>query len=89
MHKDKANNQSWSGKDFDRHQLLWVKLKMALGIHGKPLSFSILHFELLENVLGKFCLRDKSPLTQLLYLKSKKELQLPHHGHLKPVSHKL
>ena len=58
---------------------------MTFGIHREPLLLTILHFKSLEHVLGIFGLRDESPSTQLLDLKTKEELQLSHHGHLEPI----
>src|SRR5664279_5725390 len=66
-----------------------ITLEMTFGLHGSGLCFCIFHVESLEHVMDIFSLRDKGSSTQLLDLKTKKEPQLSHHGHLKPIGHKL
>jgi hypothetical protein len=50
-------------------------------------GFAILHSKLLKYVLNVFSLADEGVLLELLDLKSKKILQLPHHRHLEFLYH--
>jgi hypothetical protein len=47
----------------------------------------ILHSKLLENILNVLNLTDEGALLELLDLKSKEILQLPHHRHLEFLYH--
>jgi hypothetical protein len=52
---------------------------MPIGSHGSLDGFGILHSKFLEYVLNVLSLADKGALLELLDLKSKEILQLPHH----------
>jgi hypothetical protein len=52
---------------------------MPIGSHGCLDGFAILYSKLLKNVLNVLSLADEGALLELLDLKSKKILQLPHH----------
>jgi hypothetical protein len=52
-------------------------------------GFCLVHAKLFENITIILGLAKKGPIFKLLDLKSKKELQLPDHLHLKPISHDL
>jgi hypothetical protein len=56
---------------------------MPIGSHGCLHGFAILHPKLLKYVLNVLSLADEGALLELLDLKSKEILQLPHHRHLK------
>jgi hypothetical protein len=60
---------------------------MPIGSHGCLDGFAILHPILLKYVLNVLCLTDEGALLELLYLKSKEILQLPHHRHLEFLYH--
>jgi hypothetical protein len=60
---------------------------MPIGSHGCLDGFAILHSKLLKYVLNVFSLADEGALLELLDLKSKKILQLPHHRHLEFLNH--
>jgi hypothetical protein len=49
----------------------------------------LIYAKLLENIICILGLAKKGPIFKLLNLKSKKEFQLPHHRHLKPIDHEL
>jgi hypothetical protein len=52
---------------------------MPIGSHGCLDGFAILHSKLLKYVLNVLCLADECAFLELLDLKSKEILQLPHH----------
>jgi hypothetical protein len=60
---------------------------MPISSHGCLDGFAILHPKLLKNVLNVLCLADEGALLELLDLKSKEILQLPHHRHLEFLNH--
>jgi hypothetical protein len=60
---------------------------MPIGSHGCLDGFGILHSKLLKYVLNVLSLADEGSLLELLDLKSKEILQLPHHRHLKFLYH--
>jgi hypothetical protein len=64
-----------------------VKVEMPICSHRSLNGFVILHSKLLENILNVLCLANEGALLELLDLKSKEILQLPHHGHLKFLYH--
>ena len=82
MHINKAKNQSWSGIPFDRTLYhcrqdlddVWLALSCE--------AFAVLHTELLQAIFEILLMRYEDAIALLLYLKTKEELQLPHHGHL-------
>jgi hypothetical protein len=55
---------------------------MPICSHGCLDGFAILHPKLLKYVLNVLSLADEGAFLELLDLKSKKILQLPHHRHL-------
>jgi hypothetical protein len=60
---------------------------MPICSHGSLDGFDILYSKLLENILNVLSLADEGALLELLDLKSKKILQLPHHRHLEFPCH--
>jgi hypothetical protein len=60
---------------------------MPICSHRSLDGFGILHSKLFENILNVLCLANEGAFLELLNLKSKKILQLPHHGHLKFLYH--
>jgi hypothetical protein len=60
---------------------------MPISSHGCLDGFAILHSKLLEYVLHVLGLADEGVLLELLDLKSKEILQLPHHRHLEFLYH--
>jgi hypothetical protein len=60
---------------------------MPISSHGCLDGFAILHPKLLKYVLNVLCLADEGAILELLDLKSKKILQLPHHRHLEFLNH--
>jgi hypothetical protein len=60
---------------------------MPICSDGSLDGFGILHSKLLEYILNVLSLEDEGALLELLDLKSKKILQLPHHWHLKFLYH--
>jgi hypothetical protein len=60
---------------------------MPIGSHGCLDGFAILHSKLLKYVLNVLCLADECALLELLDLKFKEILLLPHHRHLKFLDH--
>jgi hypothetical protein len=60
---------------------------MPIDSHGCLDGFGILHSELFEYVLNVLSLADEGALLELLDLKSKEILQLPHHRYLKFLYH--
>ena len=55
---------------------------MMLGWHWRREAFAVLHTELLQAIFEILLLRYEDAIALLSYLKTKEELQLPHHGHL-------
>jgi hypothetical protein len=53
------------------------------------MGFCLIHTKLLENILSILHLAKKGPIFKLVDLKSKQELQVPHHLHLEPIDHDL
>ena len=68
---------------------IWIKMKLTICGHGCLHWLDILHFESLEHVLDITRLIDEGSASQLLHLKTEKELQLSHHAHRKFLSHKI
>ena len=64
-----------------------VEIKMSIGWHGSFDRLGIHHVKLLEHIMGVLRLANESSILHLLDLKSEEELQLTHHGHLKPLHH--
>jgi hypothetical protein len=60
---------------------------MPICSHGCLDGFAILHAKLFEDVLNVLGLADECALLELLDLKSKEILQLPHHRHLEFLYH--
>jgi hypothetical protein len=60
---------------------------MPICSHGCLDGFGILYSKLLENILNILSLVDEGALLELLDLKSKEILQLPHHRHLEFMYH--
>jgi hypothetical protein len=60
---------------------------MPISSHGCLDGFGILHSKLLEYVLNVLSLTNEGALLELLDLKSKEILQLPHHRHLEFLYH--
>jgi hypothetical protein len=60
---------------------------MSIYSHGCLDGFGILHSKLLEYVLNVLSLAYEGVLLELLDLKAKKILQLPHHRHLEFLYH--
>jgi hypothetical protein len=60
---------------------------MPIGSHGCLDGFAILYSKLLEYILYVLSLADEGALLELLNLKSKEILQLPHHRHLEFLYH--
>jgi hypothetical protein len=60
---------------------------MPICSHGCLGGFGILHSKLFENILNVLSLADEGALLELLDLKSKEILQLPHHRHLEFLYH--
>jgi hypothetical protein len=64
-----------------------IKIRISISAHGSFDRFYLVHAKLLENVMCILGLANKCPTIKLLDLKSKKELQLPYHRHLKHIDH--
>jgi hypothetical protein len=60
---------------------------MPIGSHGCLGGYAILHPKLFKNVVNVLCLGDEGAFLELLDLKSKEILQLPHHRHLEFFNH--
>jgi hypothetical protein len=60
---------------------------MPISSHGCLDGFGIPHSKLLKNVLNVLSLADEGAPLELLDLKSKEILQLPHHRHLEFLYH--
>ena len=50
--------------------------------HWRRVTFAVLHSKLLQAIFEVFLLRYEDVVALLLYLKTKEELHLTHHGHL-------
>jgi hypothetical protein len=64
-----------------------IKIKISICAHESLDGFCLVHGKLFENIMYILCLAKKGRIFKLLDLKSKKELQLSHHRHFKPVGH--
>ena len=64
-----------------------VEVEMPISSHGCLDGFGILHSKLVKDVLNVLGLADECALLELLDLKSKEILQLPHHRHLEFLNH--
>jgi hypothetical protein len=60
---------------------------MPIGSHGCLDGFNILYSKLLKYILNVLGLANEGTLLELLDLKSKEILQLPHHRHLEFLYH--
>jgi hypothetical protein len=60
---------------------------MPIGSHECLDGFAIIHSKLLEYILNVFSLADEGALLELLDLKSKEILKLPHHKNLEIMYH--
>jgi hypothetical protein len=60
---------------------------MPICSHGCLDGFGILHYKLIEYVLSVLSLTNEGALLELLDLKSKEILRLPHHRHLEFLYH--
>jgi hypothetical protein len=60
---------------------------MTISAHGHHDWLCFVHAKLFEYVMSILCLTNEGSLFGLLDLKSKKECENPHHGHLKPIRH--
>jgi hypothetical protein len=60
---------------------------MTISAHVHLDWFCFVHAKFFEHVTGILHLANKSSLFSLLDLKSNKEYENPHHGHLKPIRH--
>jgi hypothetical protein len=60
---------------------------MPIGSHGCLDGFAILHSKLFKYVLNVLSLDDEGSLLELIDLKFKEILQLPHHRHLEFLYH--
>jgi hypothetical protein len=60
---------------------------MSIGWHECLDGLGFVHVKLLQHVIGVLGLTYEHAILELLDLKSKKELQLSHHRHLKPIHH--
>jgi hypothetical protein len=58
---------------------------MSIGWHKCLDGLGLVHVKLLQHVIGVLGLTYERNILELLDLKSKKELQLSHHGHIKPI----
>jgi hypothetical protein len=58
-----------------------------ISAHESLDGLCIVHTKLLKNITSILCLANESPIFNLLDLKSKKECEFTHHGHLKPIHH--
>jgi hypothetical protein len=66
-----------------------IKIKMTVSAHGGLNGLCIIHTKLLEYVISVLSLTYKCPIFDLLDLKSKKQREFTHHGHLKSNGHNL
>jgi hypothetical protein len=60
---------------------------MTISAHGRLDWLCFVHVKLFEYVTSILRLANKGSLFGLLDLKSKKECENPHHGHLKSIRH--
>jgi hypothetical protein len=60
---------------------------MPIGSHRCLNGFAVLHPKLFKYILNVLGLADEGALLELLDLKSKEILQLPHHRHLEFLYH--
>jgi hypothetical protein len=60
---------------------------MPIGSHGCLDGFAVLHPKLLKYIVNVLGLADEGAFLELLDLKSKEVLQLPHHRHLEFLYH--
>jgi hypothetical protein len=81
-------SQAWSATELHRAEPARLGSFPALPIcsHGCLDGFGILHSKHLEYILNVLSL-DEGALLELLYLKSKEILQLPHYRHLRFLYH--
>jgi hypothetical protein len=86
-HINRVEIISSTGIPFDLQIYLLCRGRDAHFFHGSFDGFGILHSKLLENILNILCLANEGAFLELLDLKSKEILQLPHHGHLKFLYH--
>ena len=66
-----------------------IMVKMSIGWHRCLDGLVFVHVKLLQHFVGVLGLTYERAILELLDLKSKKELQLTHHGHLKSLCHDL
>ena len=64
-----------------------IKVKMTICWHRYLDGLGFIHVKLLQHIIGVLGLTYEHAILELLDLKSKEELQLTHHGHIKPVRH--
>jgi hypothetical protein len=64
-----------------------VKIKMTISAHVCLDWLCFIHAKLFEYVTSILHLANEGSLFDLLDLKSKKECENPHHGHLKHIHH--
>ena len=64
-----------------------IKIKMSTGWHGCLDGLGLVQVKLVQHVIGVLGLTYECAILELLDLKSMKELQLSHHGHLEPICH--
>jgi hypothetical protein len=79
MHISRVENLSSTGILLIYGFTTRVEVEMPIGSHGCIDGFAILHSKLLKYVLNVLSLADEGALLELLDLKSKEILQLPHH----------
>jgi hypothetical protein len=60
---------------------------MTISAHGRLDWLCFVHAKLFKYATSIFHLANESSIFDLLDLKSKKECENPHHGHLKPIHH--
>jgi hypothetical protein len=64
----------------------YIKVKMTICWHWHLDGLGFVHVKLLQHIIGVLGLTYERAILELLDLKSKKELQLSHHGHLEPIA---
>jgi hypothetical protein len=87
MHINRVKILSSTGIPFDLRIYLPCRGRDAHWFHGCLDGFAILHPKLLKYVLSVLCLADEGALLELLDLKSKEILQLPHLRYLEFLYH--
>ena len=87
MHKGKEVIQSWSDIPFDRRPFLLDQDQDDHWLHECLDGLGLVKVKLVQHVIGVLGLTYERAILELLDLKSKKELQLSHHGHLEPICH--